>query len=121
MAKRGEETMGKTEKNRWLKRIHRYLREDATVDLAWMPDASGCYAGDTDHILVNPFFECTRILLHEALHGVAPDLTEQEVKRKEKQLFDELSDRQVLYLVERYLMMRNGRRIPFKRTKFRLP
>lgn len=111
--------MGKTEKNRWLKRIHRFLREDATVDLAWMPDASGCYSGDTDQILVNPFFEATRILLHEALHGVAPDLTEQQVMRKEQELFQELSDRQVLYLIERYLTMQNGQPIPFKRTRYR--
>ena len=113
--------MGKLEKNRWMKKIHRYLREDATVDLAWMPDASGSFSGDTDHILVNPFFECVRILLHEAIHGVAPHLDEREVKRKERQLFDELSDRQVLYLVERYLMQRNGKNVPFKRARYHLP
>lgn len=91
------------EQERWLKRIHRFLREDATVEVAWMPDASGCYVPDAEQILINPFFELVRILLHEAVHGVAPHLTEHQVKQKERELFRALSDRQLLYLMKRYL------------------
>ena len=111
--------MEKRETDRLIKRIHRFLREEATVDLAWMPDASGSFSGDTNHILVNPFFECIRILIHEALHGVDPNLSEREVRQKEKQLVRALSDRQILYLVQEYLMRQNGEQIPFKRTRFR--
>lgn len=107
------------EKAKLMRRIHRFLREEATVDLAWMPDASGSFSGDTNHIMVNPFFECIRILIHEALHGVEPKMTEREVRQKERQLVRALSDRQILYLVQEYLLKQDGEQIPFKRTRFR--
>ena len=112
--------MGNEEKDKWMKRIHRFLREKAIVELAWMPDASGSYADDTGHILVNPFFEFVRILLHEAIHGVDPDMTEQDVLQMESQLFENLTDRQILYLISRYMLAEDGGEIPFRRTKFGL-
>lgn len=122
MARKRKDIQTKTyatkETHKWMRRIHRFLREKATVKLAWMPDATGEYADDTQEIRVNPFFEFVSILIHEAIHGVAPHLTEREVLQKEAQLISELSDRQILYLIKQYMLMENGQEVSFMHTRF---
>lgn len=98
------------DKKRFMRLLHKFLNNDnCDIRLGWSKKHHGVYSWVNDVIYINICYFIASVLIHEFLHMKHSSfLSEDEIKKSEKEIFRSLSDCQIRNLAMKVMI---GRKI----------